>query len=125
MRGAKSNLFKHGGHRTPEWLVWQAMLARCLKPTHKYFFDYGGRGIKVCQRWMKFENFLADMGRRPDGIKGKRPLYSIDRFPDKNGNYEPGNVRWATMKEQATNRRPRRPSLSTHEKLELANALYA
>jgi hypothetical protein len=78
------------------------MILRCTDPTHKSFKDYGGRGIKVCERWLKFENFLADVGLRPS------PLHSIDRFPNNNGNYEPGNVRWATDTEQQNNRRNNR-----------------
>lgn len=76
------------------------MIQRCINPNDPAWKYYGGRGIKVCQRWMQFENFLADMGLRPPGL-------TIDRYPNNNGDYEPGNVRWATMKEQAANRRPR------------------
>jgi hypothetical protein len=89
----------HGYSRTREYGIWKTMLARCRNPNVKSFKDYGGRGIRVCVRWIKFENFFADMGHRPS------PKHSIDRFPDPNGNYEPGNCRWATALEQAHNKR--------------------
>jgi hypothetical protein len=74
------------------------MIGRCQNPKSSSWKNYGGRGIKVCERWLKFENFLADMGTRPLG-------HSIDRYPDFNGNYEPGNCRWATTKQQSLNKR--------------------
>jgi hypothetical protein len=74
------------------------MLGRCLSPSNPSYGNYGARGIIVCDRWRIYENFLADMGRRPSRA------YSLDR-EDNNGNYEPGNCRWATAKEQIRNRR--------------------
>jgi hypothetical protein len=87
--------FRHGLARTPAYNSWSAMLARCCRP-HKH---YGARGISVCDQWKRnFPQFLADMGPRPDGM-------SLDRWPNVNGNYEPGNCRWATVKEQNRNKR--------------------
>lgn len=86
----------HGYTNTPTWNSWMAMLRRCYTPDDRQFKNY--IGVKVCARWHKFKNFLADMGERP---KDK----TLDRFPDPGGNYEPGNCRWATLSEQNTNRR--------------------
>ncbi len=81
----------------PTYGSWRAMRRRCNDPKNIGYRNYGGRGITVCERWQKFENFLADMGKRPEGT-------SLDRI-DSNGNYEPGNCRWADAKTQAQNRR--------------------
>lgn len=87
------------GERTPEYNTWKRIKGRCLNPNNEKFPIYGGRGIKVCSRWLNsFENFLADMGRRPNGKN------SIERV-DVNGHYEPSNCKWGTAKEQANNTR--------------------
>jgi len=77
------------------------MIQRCTNPNHKGFRWYGDRGIAICKRWLNsFENFLADMGEPPEGK-------TLDRI-DNNGNYEPGNCRWATKAEQSVTQRRRR-----------------
>jgi hypothetical protein len=78
------------------------MRARCNNPRNISYRRYGGRGIAVCERWDDFRLFLVDMGERPKGMNRKRALYSIDRV-DNDGDYEPGNCRWATQKEQVAN----------------------
>jgi hypothetical protein len=87
------------GRITPEYRAWRNMLTRCtLPPDDRAYKYYVGRGIRVCERWrISFVNFLNDVGRRPS------PQHSIDRI-DVNGNYEPGNVRWATRMQQAWNK---------------------
>lgn len=92
--GGKSN-------GTPEYAVWKMMRQRCLNPRAKKFSDYGARGIRVCDRWASFENFIADMGPRPG--RG----FSLER-ENNDGDYEPTNCKWATPTEQANNRRKRR-----------------
>lgn len=93
-------MLRHGhkaGYRTsPTYSCWAAMRNRCLNPRGEHYDRYGGRGILVCSRWRKFENFLEDMGERPS------PSHSIDRI-DTEGNYEPSNCRWADPKEQRRN----------------------
>ena len=96
--------------------VWRNMINRCELPSDKYYPLYGGRGIKICQRWREsFENFLADMGEVPKGL-------TIER-EQRDGHYEPGNCRWATRKAQANNRRTNR--LLTHDGLTLTAVQWA
>jgi len=125
MRGAKpgnKNGLRHGhspkGRRSPEYQCWQDMKARCLNPNHEWFDHYGGRGIIVCDRWRdSFCNFLLDVGRRPTS------KHTIDRFPDNDGNYEPGNVRWATRGEQNANRRTTRFVMVNGRRMPLSDVI--
>jgi len=93
----------HGMFGTPEHTAWAQMIQRCYNPKHPAWSRYGGRGITVCHRWRKFENFIADMGPRPQGKSRVYSQYSIDRI-DNAGNYEPGNCRWATRSQQNKNK---------------------
>jgi len=89
---------RHGYSRTPTYRSWVSMWTRCTNPKVPYYHRYGGRGIRVCDRWRDFESFLADMGERPS------LRFSLDRWPNPDGNYEPTNCRWATQLQQVANR---------------------
>lgn len=97
------------GKATTTYKIWDGIIQRCTNPNNRNYRLYGGRGIKVCKRWLKFENFLNDMGQRPQGL-------SIDR-KNVNGNYEPINCRWATPQQQSQNTR-------TKEQILLDNIMY-
>lgn len=100
----RNGKMKHGhniGHKpTKEYSAWISIKGRCMCPSHKNYVDYGGRGIKICDKWLNsFENFLADVGESPS------KLHWLDRYPNNDGDYEPNNVRWATPAQQTRNRR--------------------
>ena len=90
----------HGMWSSTEYTIWSQMKQRCYNPKNPNYHNYGARGIQVCERWREsFPAFLDDVGMRPS------VAHSLDRFPNNNGNYEPGNVRWATISQQNLNKR--------------------
>lgn len=100
-RAATKHGYATGGPSamSPEYRAWGEMRQRCNNPSKRGWRNYGGRGIKVCERWDDFENFLSDIGPRPS------PQHSLDRYPNNDGDYEPGNVRWASLSDQSRNTR--------------------
>jgi hypothetical protein len=92
-----------GGRPSPEYNSWQLMRRRCNDPNDPNYPEYGGAGVTVCDRWNRsFEDFLSYMGKKLS------PRHTVDRWPNPYGNYEPGNVRWGTPRQQANNRRSNR-----------------
>jgi hypothetical protein len=108
---------KHGhsrtGKRTLTLNSWRNMKSRCLNPNSTQWKYYGAKGVGICQRWLKFENFLADMGIRPSR------LHTLDR-KDPDGNYTPSNTRWALPKVQQNNKRKKKPNQSVTQTKTLA-----
>lgn len=93
----RKRLTTHGKSKSVEFIKWAEMIQRCTNPNHRHTDDYGGRGIKVCERWKSFALFFEDMGECPKGL-------TLERI-DPNGNYEPGNCIWDTWKNQNRNKR--------------------
>lgn len=106
----------HGKTKSAEYRIWQGMLNRCRNENVKGFERYGGRGIRVCERWQSFENFLQDLGERPS------PTHSLER-KNADGDYEPNNVVWATVVTQANNKRNTRTVLYRGKVMPLAEAV--
>jgi len=97
--GFRMRVKPSGPKNAPENLIWHSMMDRCYNPANRQYADYGGRGIRVCDRWREsWRAFVADVGVRPD------PKMVLDR-ENNDRNYEPGNVRWVTRKQSAENRR--------------------
>lgn len=114
----REQLTTHGRAGTPEHAIWVQMRNRCRNPNSSSYPRYGGRGIKVCPRWDKFENFYADVGPRTS------PAHTLDRI-DNDGDYEPNNVRWSTSIEQGNNKRNSRFVVFRGRRMTVAEATHA
>lgn len=121
----RERLTTHGMTNSVEYAAWKSMIGRCMRPQNKNYKFYGARGVTICNHWLEsFENFYADVGPRPSAD------HSLDRYPDNKGNYEPGNVRWATIQQQGRNKRSNRiinfqgHRMSLVEACELAGLSY-
>jgi len=112
-KGKLHPAYKHGKNckNSKTYRSWFNMKQRCINPNTFYFKNYGGRGIMICERWMVFENFLADMGECPKGM-------SIDRI-NNDGHYEPSNCKWSTRKEQARNSKQAKLNKDEVEKIRI------
>lgn len=100
LSNTKPRQAKHGQSKSAEYYIWSTMKRRCMSPDHESYPDYGGRGVTIDPKWLAdFRVFLKDVGPRPTSA------HSLDRYPNNDGNYEPGNVRWATPAEQQNNKR--------------------
>ena len=107
---ATAALVTHHMSKTPEMYAYRGAVARCTDPKNRMYYQYGALGVEVR---VTFEEFFAELGARPVGkTKNGRSLYSLNRFPDPAGHYEKGNMRWATVDEQAQNKRPRPDKLA-------------
>ena len=112
----KEQLFKHGQSNSPEYISWAAAKSRCQNPNSFSYPHYGGRGITFHPAWEDFAQFLADVGLKPS------PEHTLDRYPDNDGNYEPGNVRWGNLEQQHNNRRDNVYVLLEGERMSLTQA---
>jgi len=111
----QNRIIKHGRTGTSEYRSWQNMKKRCYDQNDQYYYCYGAKGVIVCERWLNdFKAFLEDMGERPS------KNHSLDRYPNKTGNYERYNCRWATMKEQQNNKTDNRILEYNGEKMTVA-----
>lgn len=117
--GTRHGMYRHGMRGTPTYKSWNTAKQRCFNSRHHKYHLYGGRGVTMCDRWRSsFADFLADMGERPAGT-------TLDRYPNKDGNYEPGNCRWATATQQNNNRSINRTVIYREVEMTASEAMRA